>query len=148
MSKKIEETIVIRNDKMVYAVRLASKLEGEGSRLENRNPYLIAESGKIKYIDSLYGNKSEFNFADEVHQVAKEVFISNLQASIKEEILQLKQLELVLSELGLKECIGDTLEQSATFLQKVKKAICVNKKTTCEDRESICEDVENTCADY
>lgn len=38
MSKKIEETIVIRNEKMSYAVRLCSKLDGEGSRLENRNP--------------------------------------------------------------------------------------------------------------
>lgn len=54
MSKKIEETIVIRNEKMSYAVRLCSKLEGEGSRLENRNPYMVVEDGKIKYLDSLY----------------------------------------------------------------------------------------------
>ena len=108
MSKKIEETIVIRNEKMSYAVRLCSKLEGEGSRLENRNPYMVVEDGKIKYLDSLYGNKSEFNFNDEVHAVAKE------------EILRLKQLELVLNEMGLTECIGNTLEESATFLQRVK----------------------------
>ena len=54
MSKKIEETIVIRNEKMSYAVRLCSKLDGEGSRLENRNPYMVVEDGKIKYLDSLY----------------------------------------------------------------------------------------------
>lgn len=120
MSKKIEETIVIRNEKMSYAVRLCSKLEGEGSRLENRNPYMVVEDGKIKYLDSLYGNKSEFNFNDEVHAVAKEIFISGLRTAIKEEILRLKQLELVLNEMGLTECIGNTLEESATFLQKVK----------------------------
>ena len=89
MSKKIEETIVIRNEKMSYAVRLCSKLEGEGSRLENRNPYMVVEDGKIKYLDSLYGNKSEFNFNDEVHAVAKEIFISGLRTAIKEEILRL-----------------------------------------------------------
>ena len=115
MSKKIEETIVIRNEKMSYAVRLCSKLEGEGSRLENRNPYMVVEDGKIKYLDSLYGNKSEFNFNDEVHAVAKEIFISGLRTAIKEEILRLKQLELVLNEMGLTECIGNTLEESATF---------------------------------
>ena len=123
MSKKIEETIVIRNNKMVYAIRLNSKLDGEGSRIENRNPYIIVEDGKIKYIDSLYGSKSEFNFADEVHVVAKEIFISCLKTAIKEEILQLKQLELVLQEMGLTECIGNTLEESATFLQRVKTFI-------------------------
>lgn len=125
-NKKIEETIVIRNNKMVYAVRLCSKLEGEGSRIENRNPYIIVEDGKIKYIDNLYSGKSEFNFADEVHMVAKEIFINGLRTAIKEEILQLKQLELVLSEMGLNECVGNTLQESATFLQRVKGFIGVN----------------------
>lgn len=126
--KKIEETIVIRNEKMIYAVRLKSKTEGEDGRRENNNPYLIVEGGKIKYIDHIYGNKSEFNFNDEVHTVAKEIFISGLKNAIKEEILQLKQLELVLEEMNLKECIGDTLQESATFLQNVRKLIGVGEK--------------------
>lgn len=108
--KKVEETIVIRNEKMIYAVRLKSKTEGEDGRRENNNPYLIVEGGKIKYIDHIYGNKSEFNFNDEVHTVAKEIFISGLKNAIKEEILQLKQLE------------------SATFLQNVRKFIGVGEK--------------------
>ena len=45
--KKVEETIVIRNEKMIYAVRLKSKTEGEDGRRENNNPYLIVEGGKI-----------------------------------------------------------------------------------------------------
>lgn len=126
--KKVEETIVIRNEKMIYAVRLKSKTEGEDGRRENNNPYLIVEGGKIKYIDHIYGNKSEFNFNDEVHTVAKEIFISGLKNAIKEEILQLKQLELVLKEMNLKECIGDTLQESATFLQNVRKLIGVGEK--------------------
>ena len=126
--KKVEETIVIRNEKMIYAVRLKSKTEGEDGRRENNNPYLIVEGGKIKYIDHIYGNKSEFNFNDEVHTVAKEIFISGLKNAIKEEILQLKQLELVLEEMNLKECIGDTLQESATFLQNVRKLIGVGEK--------------------
>lgn len=126
--KKVEETIVIRNEKMIYAVRLKSKTEGEGGRRENNNPYLIVEGGKIKYIDHIYGNKSEFNFNDEVHTVAKEIFVSGLKNAIKEEILQLKQLELVLEEMNLKECIGDTLQESATFLQNVRKLIGVGEK--------------------
>jgi hypothetical protein len=126
--KKVEETIVIRNEKMIYAVRLKSKTEDKDGRRENNNPYLIVEGGKIKYIDHIYGNKSEFNFNDEVHTVAKEIFISGLKNAIKEEILQLKQLELVLEEMNLKECIGDTLQESATFLQNVRKLIGVGEK--------------------
>lgn len=126
--KKVEETIVIRNEKMIYAVRLKSKTEGEDGRRGNNNPYLIVEGGKIKYIDHIYGNKSEFNFNDEVHTVAKEIFISGLKNAIKEEILQLKQLELVLKEMNLKECIGDTLQESETFLQNVRKFIGVGEK--------------------
>lgn len=113
---------------MIYAVRLKSKTEGEDGRRENNNPYLIVEGGKIKYIDHIYGNKSEFNFNDEVHTVAKKIFISGLKNAIKEEILQLKQLELVLEEMNLKECIGDTLQESATFLQNVRKFIGVGEK--------------------
>ena len=129
--KKVEETIVIRNEKMIYAVRLKSKTEDE--RRENNNPYLIVEGGKIKYIDHIYGNKSEFNFNDEVHTVAKEIFVSGLKNAIKEEILQLKQLELVLEEMNLKECIGDTLQESATFLQNVRKFIGVGEKKERKD---------------
>lgn len=81
--KKVEETIVIRNEKMIYAVRLKSKTEGEDGRRENNNPYLIVEGGKIKYIDHI---------------------------------------------MNLKECIGDTLQESATFLQNVRKFIGVGEK--------------------
>lgn len=124
--KKIEETIVIKNNKMIYAVRLGSKLEGAGSKIENSNPYIIVEEGKIKYVDNLYNSKSEFKFDDEVHAVAKEIFISALKGAIKEQILQLKQLELVLNELGLAECIEGTLQESASFLQGIKKLLLKN----------------------
>lgn len=87
--KKVEETIVIRNEKMIYAVRLKSKTEGEDGRRENNNPYLIVEGGKIKYIDHIYGNKSEFNFNDEVHTVAKEIFIVDLRTRLRKRFYSL-----------------------------------------------------------
>lgn len=121
MSKKIEETIIIRNDKLTYAVRLASKVEGNGSRIENSNPYILTENGKIKFVDHLYGNKSEFNFNDDIHVVAKEIFVSELRTAIKTQVLELKQIELVLNEMGLRDCIGDIVTQSITFLEQVKQ---------------------------
>lgn len=120
MSRKVEETIIIRNDKLIYAVRLKSKIEGDGSRIENSNPYILVENGKIKFLDQLYGNKSEFDFNDDVHVVAKEIFVSGLQTSVKQQVLELKQIELVLNEMGLGECVGDIVNQSISFLEKVK----------------------------
>lgn len=121
MSKKVEETIIIRNDKLTYAVRLVSKVDGVGSKIENSNPYIITERGEIKFVDHLYGNKCEFNFDDNVHVVAKEIFISELRTAIKRQVLELKQIELVLNEMGLRDCIGDTVKQSISFLERVKQ---------------------------
>ncbi len=118
MSKKLEETIIIRQNQMVYAVRLISKTE---NNCDNGSaPYLIVEDGKIKFIDRIYDSKREFNFTDEVHVLAKEAFIAKLKTAIKEQVLQLKQLELILSEMNLRECIGDSVSESASFLQRVK----------------------------
>lgn len=121
--RKIEETIIIRNNKLIYAVRLAGKVEGTGSRIENNNPYILAENGEVKFIDNLYGNKCEFNFSDNVHVVAKEIFVSGLRTAIKTRVLELKQIELVLNEMGLADCIGDTVKQGITFLEKVKQYV-------------------------
>lgn len=117
MSKKIEETIIIRNNKLLYAVRLISKMENADT---DNNPYIVVEDGQIKYLDCMYFKKSEFNFSDEVHVIAKEMFTTALKTAIKEQILELKQLEIILSELDLSECIGESLSESANFLQKIK----------------------------
>lgn len=119
--KNVEETIVVSDGNLVYAVRLASKLDGGGSRHENSNPYLMVEGGKIKYVDRLYGSKSEFRFSDESHAVAKEIFVSGLRTCIKEQVLRLKQHELVLSEMGLEDCLGNTISESASFLRRIKQ---------------------------
>lgn len=118
MSRKIDETIVIRQNKMVYAVRLNSK---DSSSINSNNPYLIVEDGKIKFIDRIYDSKAEFNFSDEVHQIAKEVFIGALRNAIREELLQLKQLEMILNEMGLKDCLGDAVTVNAKFLLEEDK---------------------------
>lgn len=112
MDKNIEESIIIRNNKMVYAVRLKEK---DSSRT-NSNPYLIISEGKIMYIDRVCSSYTAFNFSDAVHQTAKEIFVSGLRAAVKESLLQLKQLSLILDEMGLKDCLGDVVETNAKVL--------------------------------
>lgn len=112
MDKNIEETIIIRNNKMVYAVRLKDKEDNRNSN----NPYLIIGEGEVKFVDRIYNSSTEFNFSDEVHQTAKEIFVSGLRAAIKERLLELKQLSLILDEMGLKDCLGDVVETNARCL--------------------------------
>lgn len=112
MDKNIEETIIIRNNKMVYAVRLKDKEDNRNSN----NPYLIIGEGEVKFVDRIYNSSTEFNFSDEVHQTAKEIFVSGLRAAVKERLLELKQLSLILDEMGLKDCLGDTVETNVRCL--------------------------------
>ena len=53
----------------------------------------------------------------------KEIFLTHLQAEIKTKILELKQLELVLDELGLVGVIRKTISENATMLLDVKDEI-------------------------
>lgn len=112
MNRGIEETIIIKNNKMVYAVRLKDKEDNKNCN----NPYMIVADGRIQFIDRLYSSSTEFNFSDEVHQTAKEIFISGLRAAVKERLLELKQLSLILDEMGLKDCLGDSVEVNARML--------------------------------
>jgi hypothetical protein len=120
---KIEETIVVRNNKMIYAVRLKSKLSENQRDNMNTNPYILVEDGKVKFSDSYMSNRAEFDFSNDVHAVAKEIFISGLQTAIKQQILELKQLELVFKELNLSECIGDSIAEGQGLLYKVNKVL-------------------------
>lgn len=113
MDRNIEETIIIRNNKMVYAVRLREKGTPEHS---DANPYIIVDGGSIKFIDRWYNGTTEFNFSDEVHQTAKEIFITGLRSAVKERLLELKQLSLILDEMGLKDCLGDVVEVNTKLL--------------------------------
>lgn len=119
MEKKIEETIIVRNNKMLYAVRLKSKLAENQKDNTNTNPYILVEDGKVKFTDSYMSNKAEFDFSNDVHIIVKEIFVSGLQTAIKQQILELKQLELVFNELNLSECIGDSITKGQGFLKNV-----------------------------
>ena len=125
-TKKIEETIIIRNNKMVYAVRLKGKAE-DSKRSESTNPYVIVENGEIKFIENGYfGARTEFDFSNEVHKVSKEIFVSGLRTAIKQSILQLKQLQLVFEEMNLSEIRAMAQKETfelAPYITKIKDLI-------------------------
>lgn len=115
MKKKYNETMIIREGKMIYAVQL--KQNGNSDR-----SYIYMREGKIYFGDS-YFTPTEFDFENETHKIAKEIFISQLQVDIKARVLELKQLEEIFKELNLAECFNDIIPNSAKLLAEVKEEV-------------------------
>lgn len=109
--KRINETMLVRNGKLVYAVQMKGKASGG-----DLDPYIFIENGEVKFHESGYiGRRCEFDFSDDVHVVSKQMFVEQLRTAIRSRLLELRQLELVLTELGLRECI-ETFEEDVRLL--------------------------------
>lgn len=120
--KKYNETMIIRYGKLIYAITLKDKItDGNGTSRSNKS-YIYTEDGKIKFAND-WCDRSEFDFNNEAHQIAKEIFITELQTDIKRRILELKQLQSIFSELNLSECFGTVLEDNTKLLLEVKEEV-------------------------
>lgn len=128
--KKYNEKMIVRNGKMIYAISLSDK----ASKSDNDRTHIIIEDGKIKFTDNWYSGALEFNFNDEAHKVAKEIFVSQLQVDIKRRVLELKQLEEIFNDLGLKECLGNSIYDNSRRILEMKDEI---KKDLKEDIKKI-----------
>lgn len=122
--KKYNEKLVINNGKMIYAISLADKTnKGNSSR-----SHILIQNGKVYFSDSWYSDAIEFDFNDEAHKIAKEIFVSQLQVDIKRRILELKQLEEIFNDLNLKECLGNAIYDNSQRILEMKKEITKSLK--------------------
>lgn len=125
--KKYNETMIIRNGQLVYAVSLKEKVN-----TEKCSCYICIDNGKVYFTDYIT-RLVEFDFSNENHRIAKEIFITQLQTDIKRRILELKQLQSVFSELNLKECFGSVIEDNTKLLLEVKQEVERISNTVGED---------------
>lgn len=116
--KKYNEKMLVRNGKMIYAISLEDKNKNNSDR-----SHIIIENGKVYFTDSWFSGSVEFDFNDEAHKIAKEIFVSQLQVDIKRRILELKQLEEIFNDLGLKECLGNAIYDNSQRILEMKKEI-------------------------
>lgn len=107
MERKYNEKIIIRSGKLQYAIQLDEE--------KSRN-HIIIENGKVYFTDSWYSDAATFNFNDEAHRIAKEIFISQLQTDIKSKIAELRLLEEVFKSINLRECLGTIIPESSKLL--------------------------------
>lgn len=129
MSKKYNEKMIVRNGKMIYAISLEDKNNKDSDRT-----HILIENGKVYFSNSWYSGTVEFNFNDEAHKIAKEIFVSQLQVDIKRRILELKQLEEIFESVGLKECLGNSIYDNSQKILEMKKEI---KKDLRKDIKNI-----------
>jgi len=115
--KKYNETMIIRNGQLVYAVSLKEK-----ANTEKCSCYICIDNGKVYFTDYVF-RLVEFDFSNENHRIAKEIFITQLRADIKRRVLELKPLQSVFSELNLEECFGSVLEDNTRLLLEVKEEV-------------------------
>lgn len=107
MERKYNEKIIIKSGKLLYAIQLNDK--------KSRN-HIIMENGKVYFTDSWYSDAETFDFNDEAHRIAKEIFISQLQTDIKSKIAELRLLEEVFKSINLSECLGTIIPDSSKLL--------------------------------
>lgn len=135
--KKYNENMIVRNGKMIYAISLKDKNESNSNRT-----HIMIENGEVYFSDNWYSNSIEFNFNDDAHKIAKEIFVSQLQVDIKRRILELKQLEEIFNDIGLKECLGDALYDNSKRILEMKKEL---KQEMKKEVKQLKEEVEEVC---
>ena len=112
--KKYNEKMIVRDGKMIYAISLADKNDKGSNRT-----HILIDNGKVYFSNSWYSEAIEFDFSDEAHKIAKEIFVSQLQVDIKRRILELKQLEEVFNDIGLKECLGNAIYDNSQRILEI-----------------------------
>ena len=139
---KPEEVMIIRNGKPTFAVKL--KVSNKRS---DRDTYVYIENGEIRFNnDSWFKDMDCFNAGEESHAIAKEMFVSQLQTTIRNKILELKQLDSLFRELGMQNYLGTTLSDNQMFLTDVKGLIEENAKEINAVKKQIA-DVEEQIID-
>lgn len=133
--KKYNETMIVKDGKMIYAIRLNNS-KGEASD----RTHILIKNGEVYFSDNWFSGSEEFNFKDEAHKIAKEIFVSQLQTDIKRRILELKQLEEIFDDLNLKECLGNAIYDNSQKIIQMKKEITKDLKKDIEQIENKIEE--------
>lgn len=121
MSKefKIKEAIKTNNGKLIYVIELQ---QGDKDKIQ----MYIDSYNKIYFESNNYSsfsNYATFDITEEAHKIAKEIFLTYLQAYVKTRLLELKQLELVLEAMGLQGIIRQTIIDNSTILTSAREEI-------------------------
>lgn len=129
--KNIEtrEIMINVNGKPLFAVRIDS---GTGTEAN----YIYVENGDVRFRSSFLGNIIPYTLSNESHMLAKEIFTIGLQAAVKTKIYELKQLEAILKDINLSECLGNVMVDNTKLLLQVNENLTNVKNVIVEANET------------
>lgn len=110
---RTREIMIARNGKPLFAVRI-DNMEKD----QNAN-YVYIENGDIQFSSSWLSSIVPFQVGNESHKLAKEIFTVGLQAAVKTKVMELKQLESILKDINLAECLGNVLVDNTKLLLEI-----------------------------
>lgn len=139
-AKKINcrEIMINRNGKPVFAVRIDPE-ESEKERGRDAS-YVYVENGDVRFATSWLSNITPFTLGDRTHEIAKEIFTVGLQAAVKVRVMELMQLQSILSDINLEECLGSVLVDNTKLLLEVKQSVtpgAIKSATEIAIRETV-----------
>lgn len=116
---KIKETIKTENGKLRYCLQIT---QGEAKM------QVYIRNGEIYFESCSYGFNSYpvFDFNNEAHELAKRVFVNSLKTDVQNKLMELKQLEVILDQIGLKDIITDDIKKGG-FLLTIKNKLLGEK---------------------
>lgn len=104
----IKEAMIVNDGKMKYCVILEQE--------KNKVCIYINSRNELYFETNRYYDLIQFELSNDVHMIAKEMFLTHLQTEVKSRLLELKQLEMILDELGLIGIIRKTLVDNGSLL--------------------------------
>lgn len=130
--KNIEtrEIMINKNGKPLFAVRIDS-----GNERGDAN-YVFVQNGEVRFDSSWLNSIVPYSLSNESHVLAKEIFTIGLQAAVKTKIFELKQLEAILKDLNLSECLGNVMVDNTKLLLQVNENLTNVKKEIVEANET------------
>ena len=119
-NKKVvcREIMINRNGKPLFAVRIDP--EDDDGRDAS---YVYVENGDVKFASSWMNSIAPFTLGDRSHEIAKEIFTIGLQAAVKVRVMELMQLQSILTDINLQECLGSVLVDNTKLLLEVKQSV-------------------------
>lgn len=130
--KNIEtrEIIINKHGKPLFAIRI------DGGSERNDANYVYVQDGDVRFDTSWLNNIIPYSLSNESHALAKEIFTIGLQAAVKTKIYELKQLEAILKDLNLSECLGNVMVDNTKLLLQVNENLTNVKKEIVEANET------------
>lgn len=112
---QIKETIKTSDGKLKYCLQVT---QGDNKM------QIYIRNGEIYFESCRYGFDSYpvFDFNNEAHNLAKNVFINSLKTDVQNKIIELKQLEEILDQIGLKNIITEDIKKGG-FLLTIKNKL-------------------------